>query len=173
MGLGRSDQDPGEPPIKNKNRRGLIKLILVSSSTETVMHNFQFIDLGVTSAEQQRKNRTVARSHAMRVVRGRQRKHQESTRASIRKSREKPSREEEEEEVVNATQPASASVSRPSSPPLEDWCSITFAANMTKSFKSASLPPSHRDMIEYEMHPLQLYSGKLTPFFHAFLDHSK
>jgi hypothetical protein len=138
----------------------------VTTSTLVVPQDFQFIDLSVTSTEQKRQNRTLARSHAMKVVRGGQRRKRLPLRPISRKSNVPFALQEEEIETI-----WSDSASRTSK--WQDICSAGFAASMAQGFHSRSLSLTHGMMVENDILPLQIYSRKYTPVLHVCIQHCK
>jgi hypothetical protein len=143
----------------------------VTTSVATVTQDFRFIDLSVTSTEEKRQNRKIARSHAMKVVRGSQRR----LRQSVKRMSSGPpmvSEEEEDGKVEGRIETLpSSSVSE-----TLDWQSIYsagFAATMAKGFNSKIISPTHRVMLECDIGPLQTYSGKPTPALHECIEHCK
>jgi hypothetical protein len=143
-----------------------------TTSTATVTQHFQFIDLSATSTEQKRRNRAIARSHVMKVVRGNQRRKCPSTR-QVPEPPSVPSMPEEEEEEEDVETIWSESASRTSKRPIQDVGSVTFAASLAQSFKPSSLSPTHRAMVELDLPFLQNYSAKPTPFLNTLTDFCK
>jgi hypothetical protein len=132
----------------------------------TTTHGFQFIDLSVTSDEQKKRNQTIARSHAMKTVRGGQRR----LRRSAKRMSIKPAVPEEEVEDEVGTTPTS-SVS--GTPNWQDIFSAGFAATMAKGFNSKIISPTHRVMLENDIGPLRTYSAKVTPALHQCIEFCK
>jgi hypothetical protein len=133
--------------------------------TAIVTHEFRFIDLSVTSNEQKKRNQTIARSHAMKNVRGGQRRQKQL--AQRRSSKPSVLAEGEEEKEGIETIPSS---SASGSSDWQDICSAGFGATMAKGFNSTIISPTHRVMLERDIGPLHTYAGKVTPALHECIE---
>jgi hypothetical protein len=132
-------------------------------STPVVPQDFRFIDLSLTSTDQKKWNRRIARSHAMKVVRGSQRRKRMSTRLSSRMSNVPSALQEEEIETIRSD----------SAWRMSKWryfCSKGFAVSMEQGFRSRSLSLVQ---MENDLLSRETYSGRVTPVLHACIEHCK
>jgi hypothetical protein len=139
--------------------------MLATTSSKAVTQEFQFIDLSVTSTEQKRRNRTIARSHAMKVVRGVQRRLNNTTSQNALQLNSPLIPEEEEFETIWCDAPSRTAK-------CQDVRS-SHEAIVPHGPNRTSLSPIHRLMVEHDNNPLRVYSGKPTPALHACIDYCK
>lgn len=137
-------------------------------SVETTQSaEFTFIDVGIPSAQQKRRNANKARSHAMTAVRRKQRV-QRGQEGSLDASLDKR-RAEEHIESLSSRDAVQARSSRPS----QNSClpGALWDLSMTKNLKLQSLSIS--TVVEMSFDALNGYKGQITSNMHKLIHHSK
>jgi hypothetical protein len=134
-------------------------------STTEAAQKFQFIDVSLTSLEQKRRNRTIARSHAMRNVRAGQRR---VNRPATRKTTSLPPVIPNEEEIETIWSDSASHSGK-----WQDRCAGGLTPSIPLCLSRTSLSPFQRLMVEYDTTPSKTYTGKPTPALHASIDYCK